>query len=88
MASTNQQKPSANLQDVFLNAARKEKSPLLIHVLNGYQIKNAIVQGFDNYVLMLSVEGKQMLLYKHAISSITPEKRLIFNTQGESHDAE
>lgn len=88
MMASNQQKSAANLQDVFLNAARKEKTPLLIHVLNGFQIKNAVVQGFDNYVLVLSVEGKQMLVYKHAISSITPEKKLIFNPQGETRDAE
>lgn len=86
--ASNQQKSAANLQDMFLNAARKEKTPLLIHVLNGFQIKNAVVQGFDNYVLVLSVEGKQMLVYKHAISSITPEKKLIFNPQGETRDAE
>jgi len=86
--ASNQQKSSSNLQDIFLNAARKEKTPLLIHVLNGFQIKNAVVQGFDNYVLVLSVEGKQMLVYKHAISSITPEKKLIFNPQGETRNAE
>lgn len=87
--ASNQTKPtSANLQDIFLNVARRERTPLLIHVLNGFQIKNAVVQGFDNYVLVLSVEGKQMLVYKHAISSITPEKQIIFNPQGEARDAE
>ena len=62
-----------NLQDVFLNQARKDKIPVTIYLTNGFQFKG-IVRGFDNYVVILDCEGKQNLVYKHAISTITPLK--------------
>ncbi|MBR1749637.1 MAG: RNA chaperone Hfq [Ruminococcus sp.] len=60
-----------NLQDVFLNQARKEKIAVTMFLTNGYQFKGT-VKGFDNYVVILDVEGKQYLVYKHAISTIVP----------------
>lgn len=60
-----------NLQDVFLNQARKERIAVTIFLTNGYQFKGS-VKGFDNYVVILDVEGKQQLVYKHAISTIVP----------------
>lgn len=60
-----------NLQDVFLNQARKDKIPVTIYLTNGFQFKG-IVRGFDNYVVILDCEGKQNLVYKHAISTISP----------------
>lgn len=65
-----------NLQDLFLNSARKQKTPVTIHVTNGYQIKNALILGYDNFVILLEAEGKQMVIYKHAISSITPYEKI------------
>lgn len=65
-----------NLQDTFLNNARKEKISVTIHVTNGFQIKNAKIMGYDNFVIILECDGKQMMLYKHAVSSITPEKAI------------
>ena len=62
-----------NLQDVFLNQARKDKIPVTIYLTNGFQFKG-IVRGFDNYVVILDCEGKQNLVYKHAISTICPVK--------------
>lgn len=62
-----------NLQDVFLNQARKDKIPVTIYLTNGFQFKG-IVRGFDNYVVILDCEGKQKLVYKHAISTICPVK--------------
>lgn len=62
-----------NLQDVFLNQARKDKIPVTIYLTNGFQFKG-IVRGFDNYVVILDCEGKQNLVYKHAISTISPVK--------------
>ena len=60
-----------NLQDVFLNQARKDRIPVIIYITNGFQFKG-IVKGFDNYTVILDVDGKQNLIYKHAISTVTP----------------
>lgn len=62
-----------NLQDVFLNQARKDRIPVTIYITNGFQFKG-IVKGFDNYTVILDTDGKQNLIYKHAISTITPFK--------------
>ncbi|NLV76642.1 MAG: RNA chaperone Hfq [Tissierellia bacterium] len=66
-------KGNINLQDVFLNKARKENSSLTVYLINGYQIRG-IVKGFDNYTIILETEGKQQLIYKHAISTIIPSQ--------------
>ena len=60
-----------NLQDVFLNQARKERVAVTIFLMNGYQFKG-IVKGFDSYIVILDCEGKQNVVYKHAISTIIP----------------
>lgn len=67
----------SNFQDVFLNSARKGKVGVIIHLVNGFQLRG-YVQGFDNYVVVLDSEGKQMMVYKHAITTITPAKPLLF----------
>ncbi|MFY9213858.1 MAG: RNA chaperone Hfq [Tissierellaceae bacterium] len=64
-------KQNINLQDLFLNMARKENVTLTVFLVNGYQIKG-LVKGFDNYTLVLDSDGKQQLIYKHAISTIVP----------------
>ncbi|MDR0822122.1 MAG: RNA chaperone Hfq [Oscillospiraceae bacterium] len=64
-----------NLQDVFLNQARKEHIPVTVYITNGFQFKG-IIRGFDSYVIILDVDGKQNLIYKHAISTITPLKNI------------
>ena len=67
-----------NLQDIFLNNARKSKISVIIHLLNGFQFKG-FVKGFDNFTVILESEEKQVLIYKHSISTITPSKPLIYN---------
>lgn len=62
-----------NIQDVFLNQARKEKIVVTIFLVNGFQFKG-IVRCFDNYVVVMEVEGRQRMIYKHAISTIAPER--------------
>lgn len=62
-----------NLQNIFLNQARKEKIPVTIFLTNGFQFKG-IVKGFDNFTVILDCENKQNLVYKHAISTIIPLK--------------
>ncbi|MBA5851927.1 RNA chaperone Hfq [Clostridium sp. cel8] len=71
-------KPINNLQDIFLNGARKNRSLLTIHLTNGFQIKGNVI-GFDNFTVILESEGRQMMIYKHAISTITPLKPILFN---------
>lgn len=66
-------KPQINLQDSFLNQVRKENVPVTIYLVNGFQLKG-IVRGFDNFTVILEYEGKQQMVYKHAISTITPFK--------------
>ena len=64
---------SKNIQDLFLNAARKRLVPVSIYVTNGYLINSAKVISFDSYAVLVEANGKKMLIYKHAISTITPE---------------
>lgn len=65
----------ANIQDTFLNQARKDHSMVTVFLVNGFQFKG-LVRSFDNYVLVLDVEGRQRLVYKHAISTIVPDKAI------------
>ena len=62
-----------NLQDVFLNQARKDRIPVTIYITNGFQFKG-IVKGFDCYTVIIDADGKQELVFKHAISTIVPAK--------------
>ena len=66
---------STNLQDLFLNQARKEKINVIIYLTNGFQHKG-IVKGFDNFVVLIESEGKQHLIYKHAIATVSPMKAI------------
>lgn len=77
-------KNSINLQDVFLNQVRKEHASVTIYLTNGFQLKG-IVKGFDNFTVVLESEGKQQLVYKHAISTVCPLKAInfIFNDKQE-----
>ena len=73
-------KQAINLQDVFLNQVRKEKLAVTVYMTNGFQLKG-VVKGFDNFTVVLDSGGKQQLIYKHAISTVSPEKpvNMIFN---------
>lgn len=65
-----------NLQDLFLNNARKERVPVTIFLMNGVQIKG-YVKGFDSYIVLLESENRQQnLIYKHAVSTIVPGKNI------------
>lgn len=70
-------KNNINLQDVFLNKVRKENISITIFLVNGYQLKG-YVKGFDNYTIVLNSEGKQQMIYKHAISTISPSVEVNF----------
>ena len=61
----------ANLQDIFLLRAKRDKLPLTLFLMNGFQMRGTIT-GFDAFVVILESDGKQQLIYKHAISTIVP----------------
>lgn len=65
---------SQNLQDNYLNQLRKEKIPVVVYLTNGVRLKG-VIKGFDNFVILLK-DANQQLIYKHAISTIIPEKDL------------
>ncbi|SHI98207.1 RNA-binding protein Hfq [Clostridium cavendishii DSM 21758] len=72
-------KSTNNLQDIFLNNARKGKIAVVIYLTNGFQLKG-YVKGFDSFTVVLDSDGKQMLVYKHAITTVTPAKPILFNS--------
>ena len=63
-------------QDMLLNQVRKENMSVTVYLTNGFQIRG-IVKGFDNYVILLESEGKQQMVYKHAISTVIPQRSLV-----------
>lgn len=71
MNNTTSSKTTMNLQDSFLNHVRKENLTVVIYLVNGFQIRG-LVRGFDNFTVIIENEGKQQLVYKHAISTISP----------------
>jgi len=66
-------KDAVNLQDLFLNQVRKEAVPVTVYLVNGFQLKG-VVKGFDNFTVVLDNEGRQMMIYKHAISTVSPSR--------------
>ena len=64
-----------NLQDIFLNQIRREKQVVTMFLMNGFQM-HGTVKGFDGFTVILDSDGKQQLIYKHAISTIVPPKSL------------
>jgi len=71
-------KQQINLQDYFLNQARRENIPVTIYLVNGFQLKG-VLRGFDNFTVILDSDGKQQMVYKHAISTVMPSKPINLN---------
>lgn len=63
-----------NIQDAFLNSARRERIPVIIHLLHGATVSGRI-KSFDKFSVLLDVGGPDVLIFKHAISSIAQERR-------------
>ena len=61
----------ANLQDIFLLQAKRDKLPVTMFLMNGFQMRG-VITGFDAFVVILASEGRQQVIYKHAISTIAP----------------
>ena len=64
-----------NLQDAFLNQARKQNITVTVFLTNGFQFKGTVT-GFDNFTIVLNNEGRQNIVYKHAVSTIVPFQRV------------
>lgn len=62
---------AVNLQDVFLNNVRRDNLAVVIYLVNGFQLRG-VVKGFDNFTVIIENEGRQQMVYKHAISTISP----------------
>ena len=62
-----------NLQDAFLAAARRSEIPVTAFLVNGFQMRG-VISGFDSFTVALTAEGKQNLIYKPAISTISPAR--------------
>jgi host factor-I protein len=62
---------SNNLQDVFLNAVRKSKTPVTMFLVNGVKLQG-VITWFDNFSVLLRRDGQSQLVYKHAISTVMP----------------
>lgn len=61
----------SNLQEIFLTKVRKQSIPLTVFLVNGFQLRGTVT-GFDNFTVVLDTEGRQQVIYKHAISTIAP----------------
>ncbi|MDR1131556.1 MAG: RNA chaperone Hfq [Oscillospiraceae bacterium] len=60
-----------NIQDTLLNQIRREKQTVTFFLMNGFQLKG-VVKSFDSFVVILETDGRQQMIYKHAISTIVP----------------
>jgi host factor-I protein len=62
-----------DLQDTFLNQVRKDRAVITVFLMNGFQFRG-VVRGYDAFTVVLDTDGKQQLIYKHAISTLVPPK--------------
>lgn len=70
-----------NLQDIFLTKVRKQSLPVTVFLMNGFQLRGSVT-GFDSFTVVLDTDGKQQVIYKHAISTIIPVHPVPLNDPG------
>lgn len=70
-----------NLQDAFLNYIRREKIPVTLFLMNGFQLRG-VVRSFDSFVVLIDADGRQQMIYKHAISTVAPAQPVSLELQG------
>ena len=73
----------ANLQDLFLLRARRDRVPVTMFLMNGFQMRG-VITGYDAFVVVLESDGKQQVIYKHAISTIAPVRPVELDLDGEA----
>ncbi|MBS5150090.1 MAG: RNA chaperone Hfq [Butyricicoccus pullicaecorum] len=79
-------KNDINLQDAFLNVVRQQGQVITVILMNGYQMRG-VIRGFDSFIVMLESDGRQQMIYKHAISTMIPTQRVEFYTRREERMA-
>lgn len=75
-------KNTKNLQDPFLARCKAAKMPVTLFLMNGYQIRG-LITGFDAFVVVVQTDERQQVIYKHAISTVVPERRLSLEAEEE-----
>ena len=73
----------SNLQEIFLTRARKQGASVTVFLVNGFQLRGTVT-GFDNFTVVLDTDGKQQVIYKHAISTIVPQYAISLQEKAES----
>ncbi|WLV25833.1 RNA chaperone Hfq [Aciduricibacillus chroicocephali] len=73
---------TVNIQDFYLNQLRKNHVPVTVFLTNGFQLRG-IVKAFDNFTVLIETDGKQQLVFKHAISTFAPAKNIDLNQESE-----
>ena len=68
------------MQDIFLNSLRKNNISVTVFLMNGFQLKG-LIKSYDNYTVLLETDGKQQLIYKHAISTYVPAKMITMDLE-------
>ena len=77
-----------NLQEIFLSQVRRERRSVTMFLMNGFQMRG-YVTGFDAFTVILTTDGKQQVVYKHAISTIVPERPVpLGQSGGEARETE
>ena len=76
-----------NLQDIFLTKVRKQSLPVTVFLMNGFQLRGSVT-GFDSFTVVLDTDGKQQVIYKHAISTIIPVQPGPLNDPGVPPEAQ
>ena len=73
-----------NIQEAFLNLCRKDQTRCIVYLVNGVQLRG-IITGFDNFTILLEDESKQQIVYKHAVTTVQPMRRIpdVFRTMAE-----
>ncbi len=66
---------ATNLQEAILKEVRRDRVPVTLFLMNGFQLRG-VITGFDSFVVVLVSDGKQQMIYKHAISTLAPMKPL------------
>ena len=66
------------LQDAYLLAIKRENAPVTIYLRNGFQLRGH-VRGFDNFTIILEYDNKPHLVYKHAVSTVSPQSPVAFS---------
>ena len=73
-------KKIANLQDLFLLSARRNRTSVTVFLVNGFQMRGSVT-GFDSFTVVLLSEGRQQMIYKHAISTVAPVRAVTLELQ-------